>query len=210
MIRYATAGFVFCLCMCSAPAGWAQRTAAADVHLRKECRKAAQIIRLGRPESERGEAYALISNCGADGGAALADALAARRLTDRIAPLDSLTRPASELRDGRLFEAAFSVATDRTSSPVARVFALRVVFVTFYRGAVPTFEQFTGSDRSRGCLGEVLGLEGGLSDGSPVAPDAARRALELSRRTLADATEPALVRAAARCAYGGLRYHAGP
>jgi hypothetical protein len=178
-----------------------------SVHHRNECRQAAQVVRTGEPHARLTRSLLELRDCGAEGGRVLATAFKARQATATRAELDALTRPASYLRDAALFEAGIDVAADPTAKPDSRVFAFRIVLATVMPGLYPSYEELTGGgSQNMSCFGARFGLEGGLSDGAPLPPDAVSRAYDLSFRTLRDSSTPAPVKQAAICTYFAARY----
>jgi hypothetical protein len=178
-----------------------------SIHHRNECRQAAQVVRTGEPRARITRSLLELRDCGAEGGQVLAAAFKAHQAVATRAELDELTRPASYLRDAALFEAGMEVAADESARPDARVFAFRIVLAAVMPGLLPTYEELSGGGaENMSCFGARFGLEGGLSVGAPLPPDAAARAYDLSVRTLRDAGTPAPVKQAAICAYFAARY----
>lgn len=93
---------------------------------RNDCRLAIQVITTGQPAARSDWAMTFVREC-AGFPAALRNSLSAARNSRDTAALARLTAPADWLRDGDVFTAAFELARDRGASPVARVFAIRVM-----------------------------------------------------------------------------------
>lgn len=171
------------------------------VHRRNRCRQAVQVVRTEHPAPRTAWAYELIPLCGKEGGAALADAIRAHRTaSDRIV-LDRITQPTSEILDGQVFEAAYTVAADPRSTPEARIFALRTLMYAAYPGARSTYEEITMQASARGCFGGSAGFDIEVQYGAPMPADAHWRAYELGIRVFKNPREPEIVRKAAICTW---------
>lgn len=99
-----------------------------SVHLRNDCRLAAQVLRTGQPANKKDWALGLIPSCGATGTAALADVWRANETSTDTALLFQLRRAAMHLADGPLFTTFLGTAGSGTASPSARVEAWRYLF----------------------------------------------------------------------------------
>lgn len=179
-------------------AGQADRDA---VHMRNRCRQAVQVVRTEHPAPRTAWAYELIPRCGAEGGAALADAIRAHRTASDRFVLDRITQPTSEILDGRVFEAAYAVAADPGSTPEARIFSLRTLMYAAYPGAHSTYEEITMQAPTRGCFGGSPGFDFEVQYGAAMPVDAHRRAYELGIRVFKNLREPEIVRKAAICTW---------
>ncbi|WP_420129098.1 hypothetical protein [Longimicrobium sp.] len=94
-----------------------------DVHVRNDCRLAAQIIRTGEPAPHREWAYGAIRACDQTGGPALAAAWTQTLPSDR----DRLAKLAGASRHfptRELFNAVRAVAEDPGAGTTVRVYAL--------------------------------------------------------------------------------------
>lgn len=96
-----------------------------SVHLRHDCRLAAQILEKGHPAVETDWALSTIRFCDESGGRAL-QALWATPVVDSAA-LEQLVAASSSLLDQRVYDAVMTTARDAGRSRATRLAALRVL-----------------------------------------------------------------------------------
>jgi hypothetical protein len=94
----------------------------AEVHLRNQCRLAAQVLRTGHPEGRTAWALAVIGNCAEEGPPALV-ALWSEQSGDSIRA-ERVLDASSRLRDQRLADAAVQVARNDQNPESLRVAAI--------------------------------------------------------------------------------------
>lgn len=176
--------------------GQAQGTDVQDsVHLRNNCRLAAQVIRTGHPAPRLEWAYSQIPACGAEGGEALAARLRELRSSRDTGTIRALTMPFAVLRDRNAFDASLEIAGDKGASDVVRAYAFRNLVWLISDDADPAFTPWDA--RGLGCVGFVT--DRNQSTGAPLNPDYSERIKELARRVATDTTEPSAARYGARC-----------
>lgn len=103
-----------------------------DVHLRNDCRLAAQVIGTGHPAPRREWAYGIIRGCDESGPRILAMAWRSR-LPGDAASLGQLVAATRTLNDRSVVDAVSDVARNREAPDAARVHA----FALLYSYAVP-------------------------------------------------------------------------
>ena len=96
-----------------------------NVHLRNECRLAAQTLQKGHPAPKTDWALQMIGRCDESGGPAL-QALWAAPTTDTVA-LEKLVRGSERLLDQRVYVAVMAKARDASAPRAVRIGALRVL-----------------------------------------------------------------------------------
>lgn len=198
----------------------AQEARSAD---EQSCAKAATIVRAfdqaivrsgslasegpGKLE-ERSYAVARLLGCGAIGGHAGAESIrTTRHLTDRDA-IVALTSPYRTFRDTAVIAAAVEVATDATATPVARIVALRTMWLVQTGKAWYGIEEmYPPRTRAPDAHPTARCGEGVQTDHTaprwehgaepPAGFEAALQAV--AKRLRADATQPPEIRAAALC-----------
>lgn len=181
------------------PLGLHGQVPADSVHLRNNCRLAEQVLSTGHPAPHWSWALTTIARC-RTGGPALASAIRGTRTSTDTALLNAVTRPSSQLRDKVVYEAALSIASDRTASTPARVFAIRTLLWAFIPGSWITYSNLVGSPESGACYGGGQPLHSYVVVGERLPSDYARRVNDLGLRVARDTSEPSEVRAAAGCA----------
>lgn len=136
-----------------------------SVHLRNDCRLAAQVLRTGQPANKRTWAEAFIPSCGSEGAAVLAETWTARSLSDDTLELNSLRRSLQQVRDERIFRSLLQSVESPSASSSARLVAWSLLFNTFNRSAwLPESEwEITPVD-------EVCSV-GYISGGRPIVVD---------------------------------------
>lgn len=190
-------------CSAAAQQGLERADSAQD---RNECRRAAQIVRTGRPAPHETWALRRIVACADEGPEAVALGIAAAAgLAD-----DDVLRPLSDaavaLPHPRVLEASLDVAGSDRATPRARAWALRNVLGTLQPEiAHPSLATLAPpeTDGLRAC-GLATNVEHPVAL-APVPADARPRALALAERLRDDAATPALVRSAAYCTARQLR-----
>jgi hypothetical protein len=91
-----------------------------DVHLRNDCRLAAQVLRTGQPATKTSWAWAVISLCANDGPPVLAE-LWASVSSDDSARAETVLNASSRLRDQRIADAARRVAMNPANTDAVRL-----------------------------------------------------------------------------------------
>jgi hypothetical protein len=168
------------------------------VHLRSNCRLAAQVISTGHPAPRREWALGIIPRC-RDGGPALAQALRAHRTSTSVESLNSLTWPTIRLRDGQVFSVAMEIAADRSASTPARVFAIRtLMWAMSPGGGIDYAELIAPPERQRSC-GYGPSTHTAVTQGAPLPADYVARSKALANNLVRDSTEEFSVRRAAVC-----------
>lgn len=95
-----------------------------QVHLRNDCRLAAQILSNGNPSTKRAWAWATIGNCAEAGPPILADLWAT---SADSASVRLLLNASSRIRDRRLVEAVFRAAVTPSNTTLVRLSAMVLV-----------------------------------------------------------------------------------
>lgn len=173
-----------------------------SVHLRNDCRLAAQIIERGHPAPHERWAYQVAPSCGADLGRTLANRFSALRASSDTAELRLVTTPASQLHDGAIFSVSLDIASDKSASSVARPFAFRnLIWLISYGADLTNFDPWNSSG---------LGCSGAVHDrpsytGVALPSDFKERVKAVAYQVVRDRSESGPVRRAALCtiAYGG-------
>jgi hypothetical protein len=109
-----------------------------DVHLRNDCRLAAQVLATGQPAPHYPWALGFISRCDDSGPAALAALWTGLSETDGPA-LESIAFHTSRLRDQRILEVVLRVARDGGRPARTRLAALQVL-ASYFDTAYVTLE----------------------------------------------------------------------
>lgn len=104
-----------------------------DVHLRDNCRLAAQVLTTGHPDPHYAWARDIISACDESGGPALAAVW--QSATDDPQELGRLVYVTTRLRDQRILDALLAIARDRTRPAAIRLSTLQVLISYFAPGA---------------------------------------------------------------------------
>lgn len=92
-----------------------------SVHLRNDCRLAAQILQSGEPANKREWALGFVPNCGASGVAAIAEKWRANENSNDSSLLVELRVAAFHLSDRTLFETFLGTAGSSSASSQARI-----------------------------------------------------------------------------------------
>jgi hypothetical protein len=100
-----------------------------DVHLRNDCRFAAQVLTTGEPAPHHDWAVAYSDRCDESGPPALAALW--RRLSDDRTELGRVTYKTSSLRDQRLLDAMVATARDRSRPTLVRLATFQVLMSYF-------------------------------------------------------------------------------
>lgn len=166
---------------------------------RNDCRLAIQVITTGQPAARSDWAMTFVREC-AGFPAALRNSLSAARNSRDTAALARLTAPADWLRDGDVFTAAFELARDRGASPVARVFAIRVMMWVYLPGMELSYSHLIADgDDIPTCGGIGPSLHGDIVRRAPLPSGWEENGRALGRLLASDGTESVQVRQAARC-----------
>ena len=120
-----------------------------SVHLRNDCRMAAQVLTLGRPEARREWALALIPRCGAEGGEVLAGMLNDHRaVSSWDDELDQIVNQTAFIVSPAVFEAAMDVASDPAAGVLARVQSVRALASQLYPGLLVPYSALAEGELS--------------------------------------------------------------
>jgi hypothetical protein len=148
----------------------------------------------------------VMPTCGQQARTAIATSIRTLRQSSDSAELSELHEVADTWKDGAIFEAALTVAADRTASARARVHAFSYLLRlrSPYNGV--SYQQLAaGLDANglprEGCGNRRNSESGFYAGGSPLPGDWATRRRAIARRVFEDKTEPTEVRSAAACAY---------
>jgi hypothetical protein len=179
-----------------------------SVHHRNDCRLAAQVVTAGHPRPRLAWATNIMRTC-RDGGGPIAQAFSANRHSTDTTYLNALTHPAIALRDGRLFETAIAIASDRRASLQARVYAIRTLIWSMYPGGGIGYTDLVDTPgRERNCGGGPS-THTVVTFGSPMPANYVDRARSVANHLMSDTTEPFALRRAAVC-LAGVRPYEGP
>jgi hypothetical protein len=170
------------------------------VKARNDCRLAVQVVVTGHPAVKTEWAMDFVRQC-TELPTALARAIRDTRASRDTTVLKRVTAPADWLRDGNVYSAASEVLRDRTASPEARVFAIRVLMWAALPGMELDYSHLvdTDADGSRSCGGLGPSLHGEMVRGMPLPSGWEESGRALGRSVARDPSEPAPVREAARC-----------
>lgn len=105
--------------------GFGQGREARDVHLRSDCRQAAQILATGHPAPHREWALDVIWECDQSGPPVLVEMW--RTAGSSEAELGDLIRRSVNLRDARIYGAVVAVARDQGAPEIKRAAALSLL-----------------------------------------------------------------------------------
>ncbi len=175
-----------------------------SAQLANDCHLVAQVVMTGLPAAKIEWAYAMVGNCGNEGIHALAVGIASMKSSVDTLLLLNLSRQASYYRDGGIFASALSVAGDPSASALARVYALLTLQHIIRPTSGNSYAEATSDFDSDG-LPVCTHLTTSYSHQpvwpgiTPLAADYREQAQAVTRRIWADASTPALVRAAASC-----------
>jgi hypothetical protein len=168
-----------------------------SVKHRDDCRLAAQVLSHGRPAPRYEWALQMAWRC-PEAASALGEEMEKMATVRDTAVLNALTQPTIQLRDGRLFDTALRVASDKHASTEARIFAIRTLIYTMRPGGGIDYRDLAERDRS--CYGFGPSQHQTITQGAPVPTDYVARANAVGRQLAADTTEPDAVRHAGMCA----------
>jgi hypothetical protein len=170
-----------------------------DVHLRNNCRLAAQVLETGHPHPHYGRAINLILPCEQSGATALANVWRTAR-EDR-AELERLTYVSSAMRDQRVFTATVGALQDQTRPRLVRLAAMSVL-TALADSVVQPFLDVLENPPPHHVLGTVLDFP--ITIGAePLAADTPERVLTLFAGVATEDPDP-VVQAAARYLHTGL------
>lgn len=171
-----------------------------SIKQRNDCRLAIQVVTTGRPGVKVDWAMTFVRDCPEFPGA-LSRAIRATRASRDTASLSRLTAPADWLRDGAVYSAAYDVVSDRTATPEARVFAIRVLLWAALPGMELRYAHLvdTDGDGIPLCGGLGPSLHGRFVRGAPLPAGWEVRGRSLGRALALDTSEAAQVRQAASC-----------
>jgi hypothetical protein len=174
-----------------------------SVH-RIDCHLVAQVVMTGFPAAKIEWAFAMVGNCGNEGIHALAVGIASMKSSVDTLFLLNLSRQAGYYRDGGIFESALSVAGDPSASAPARIYALLTMQHIISPRSGNSYAEATSDFDANGspkCTRLTIDyshqpVRPGIT---PLPSNYEEQARDLARRIEADASAPALVRAAAQC-----------
>lgn len=164
-----------------------------SVHLRNDCRLAAQTLETGHPAPHSAWALETIARCEESAGAALA-ALWSAPPSDSVA-LEQLFAASAQVRDARLLDAVARVAEAGGQARLVRLTALRVLAAYVDPSVVAPVELLVEPDPREyrvASRDHAVQIEGSV----PIGADTAASVRDLLHRLTTD--EDASVRAAAR------------
>lgn len=186
------------------PACATAQSQADSIHVRNDCRRAAQIVETGHPAPHAAWAYERITRSGPEGGKAIAASIRRHRQTEDLVELDAITRSLRTYRDAMVFRTASEIAADRSASVAARVFAFRTLIFTLSPGRWLTYAQLT-EEGHLGCFGLPATQHDELLEGTPL-PGGYRNSVQtLAQSVVSDDSQPVEVRRAAQCTAGYAR-----
>jgi hypothetical protein len=169
-----------------------------------DCHLVAQVVMTALPAAKIEWAFAMVGSCGEEGIHALAVGIGSMKSSVDTLFLLNLSRQSSYYRDGGIFQSALSVAGDPSASAPARVYALLTMqHIILPRSGNSYAEATSGFDASGSPKCTRLTIDYShqpVRPGiTPLPANYEEQATVLARRIEADASAPALVRAAASC-----------
>lgn len=179
-----------------------------SIHHRNDCRLAAQVVTTGRPHPRLAWATSIMRTC-RDAGGTIAQVFSANRHSTDTAYLDVLTYPAIALRDGVLFETAVAIATDRSASLEARVFAIRTLIWSMYPGGGIGYADLVDTPGHERNCGGGPSTHTLVTLGSPMPTNYVSRAKSVANQLGRDTTEVFALQRAAVC-LAGVQPYEGP
>jgi hypothetical protein len=170
-----------------------------DVKLRNDCRLAAQVLTTGNPAVHLRWAASKIRVCPGGGDAVAASILGLRTSRD-TALLNTVSWPASEIRDRRIHDAALSIFVDKAASPEARIFAIRSLVWLFSPATPLDYSMFLRLDEGGArCIGPSPPVDLSLTRGE-LLPSGWAQAIHVAARAVReDESDDPIVRDAATC-----------
>jgi hypothetical protein len=134
----------------------AQKAERSDVHLRNDCRLAAQVLTLGQPANKREWALWRINDCDENGPPVLARMW--REVAADSAALAQVVHTSVQLRDRRVYESLMSIVRDPSVPALKRAAALHVLGRWARPGFLLVYRQFfaPGYDPRPGRVPRVL------------------------------------------------------
>lgn len=170
----------------------------ARVHHRNNCRLAHQVLVSGQPASKYEWALGYSTGCGALGGEGLATVLPRyRAVAGPGGQLEKVVEAAALLTDGRVFDAALTLAEDREAGVGARVQAIRIVYHQLNTATFQVYEAFVNDPwKTKTGYIPLVGSEAS-SIGAPLPKGAMDRAETLLSGIVSDSAAPEPVRLAA-------------
>lgn len=150
----------------------------------------------GYPDSVRlSWASSFSRGCGAQGGAALGNALRFLRHSRNADTLRYLSAPAEELLDSTYYAAALEVVADGSASEMARVHAARILMFVLRFGIAQPYRVRGGAARSPpGCHPYAPPLHWEPGYGRPPPADAAGQIRDVALRVQGGPGTPSLLR----------------
>jgi hypothetical protein len=174
------------------------------------CRAAAQTLSTGIPAFNMDSAVQVIRGCGdqVDVETSIAAALTRLRASSDTGQLLPLKTATFGVVDGRIYAAAFTIASDGLASPTARAVNLLILHTQLQPSQSVDFVSLLSATLSEteqcqiGLVSDVRKIVGPV----PLPVDAKVRAATLAKDLLSDASLPTLVRVAARCLLQGANW----
>ena len=174
------------------------------------CRAAARTLSTGILASNLDSVVQVIRGCGDQVSVETSIAAALTRLrassdTGQLLPLKTAT---FGVVDGRIYAAAFKIASDGSASPTARAVNLLILHTQLQPSQSVEFVSLLSATLSEteqcqiGLVSDVRKILGPV----PLPVDAKVRAATLAQDLLSDASLPTLVRVAARCVLQGANW----
>lgn len=180
-----------------------------DKSAEKDCDKAAKIVAKGHPEKKEAWAFLTLSTCGATAADAFVTGLSHYTYESDPLVLEEFMHQVDNWRDGRIFEAVMSLATNSAAAAPARVFAVRHLLILThpflrypYAGLIVGEVTTSDADLVKTTIGcrEAFVSVAANRVAYPLAPDYAALIESTLASLSASASTPTIVRNAARCA----------
>jgi hypothetical protein len=171
---------------------------------RNDCRLVAQVLTTGHPAPKTDWAFTIVGNCGDEGIQALSAGILSMKSSLDTGILAGLSQQARYYHDGSIFASALTVAGDPSASIPARIYSLLTLQYIILPSSSNTYAEATSDIDANGwpvCTRIIREQSGArVRPGiTPLPADYEAQAQALTRQLRADASTPALVRAAASC-----------
>ena len=156
------------------------------------CASALRIVRVGHPSKNEEWAWSTLPACGTAASSAARDAwLLQRSVTDTLQVASVFDRLWS-FRDAFLFDAAMSVAGNASATTESRVFSVMMLAEQLLDRPFTDYRYFSTMPRFGVCrIADVFDRH--IQVGTPLAPDARKRARTLAQSLAANSSAPASV-----------------
>lgn len=171
-----------------------------SIHLRNDCRLAAQVLTTGNPRPRLEWAAQLIPRCPGV-GATVAGALGRHRAVRDTVLLNWITLGANSVRDRAMLDVGLAVLQDAEASIEARVYASRLLYWLLYPSAGVYYGTLVDSDGDGNwpCIAFGASSHLELSQGVPLPSDWRERIHAAATAVTRDPSVPAPVRQSAVC-----------